>query len=139
MVANPFAGLESTLEKTKTWVHEVMDELERTDPAEAYHALRAALHALRDHLPLEEVAHLGAQLPLLVRGVYYEGWRPRAAHDRDVSGALAEMRHELGPASDLDPELALRAALAVVQRHISPGEMADVTRALPRRWRAMLT
>jgi uncharacterized protein (DUF2267 family) len=42
----------------------------------AYLALRATLHALRDRLTVEEVAQLGAQLPTLIRGFYYEGWDP---------------------------------------------------------------
>lgn len=137
MTTNVFAGLETTVEKTKSWVQEVMEELERQDPQDAYHALRAALHALRDHLPVEEVAHLGAQLPLLVRGIYYEGWRPGAPHDRDLELALDEVRRELGTRSDLDPELALRAAFAVIARHVSEGELSDVTGALPRRFREL--
>jgi uncharacterized protein (DUF2267 family) len=32
------------------------------------------LHAPRDRLPPEVAVHLGAQFPMLVRGVYYEGW-----------------------------------------------------------------
>jgi uncharacterized protein (DUF2267 family) len=33
------------------------------------------LHALRDRLPPEIAVHLSAQLPMLVRGIYYEGWK----------------------------------------------------------------
>src|SRR3954451_19292244 len=72
-------GLEvfdTTLRKTNEWLDEIMGELALEDRHTAYVALRGALHALRDRLPLEEAAHLGAQLPMLVRGFYYEGWRP---------------------------------------------------------------
>src|SRR4051794_24483506 len=72
-------GLEvfdSTLQKTNEWIDEIMYELAIEERHAAYVALRGTLHVLRDRLPLEEAAHLGAQLPMLVRGFYYEGWRP---------------------------------------------------------------
>jgi uncharacterized protein (DUF2267 family) len=33
------------------------------------------LHVLRNRLTPEQAMHLGAQLPLLVRGIFYDGWR----------------------------------------------------------------
>jgi uncharacterized protein (DUF2267 family) len=72
-------GLEvfdTTLQKTNEWLDEIMNGLALEDRHTAYAALRGTLHALRDRLRLEEAVHLGAQLPMLVRGFYYEGWRP---------------------------------------------------------------
>lgn len=69
-------GLEvfdATTQKTNEWLDEIMFELALEERHTAYAALRGTLHALRDRLPLEETAHLGAQLPMLVRGFYYEG------------------------------------------------------------------
>jgi len=142
-------GLEASLQKTRGWLVELEDELDRTapggarirrpDPQEEYHALRAVLHLLRDHLPLPEVAQLGAQLPIVVRGLYYEGWRPASPKERDLAAELARAHHELGGERSLvDPEAALRAAFAVVSRHVSPGELADVTGALPHALRTLL-
>src|SRR5579871_3143116 len=69
---------ESFTQEAHLWVNEVADELGLDDKRLAQHVLRAALHALRDRLPLELVAHLSAQLPMLVRGMYFEGWNPHA-------------------------------------------------------------
>jgi uncharacterized protein (DUF2267 family) len=69
---------ESTLQKTNIWIKDVMHALGSDDRQRAYQALRATLHGLRDRLTIEEVAQLGAQLPMLVRGFYYEGWDPTA-------------------------------------------------------------
>lgn len=64
---------DSTLQKTNEWLQQIMQQLGTDSRQEAYIGLRATLHTLRDRLPLEVVAHLGAQLPMLVRGIYYEG------------------------------------------------------------------
>ena len=51
-----------------------MGELDWENEHKAYLALRTVLHTLRDRLSVEEAVQLGAQLPMLIRGFYYEGW-----------------------------------------------------------------
>ncbi len=65
-----------TVQKTNIWLNDLMELLQCEDRHRAYFALRTVLHALRDHLAVDMAADLGAQLPMLVRGFYYEGWRP---------------------------------------------------------------
>jgi uncharacterized protein (DUF2267 family) len=72
-------GLEvfdKTLHTTNNWLKDLLFELSWEDRQRAYLALRACLHSLRYRLTVEEAADLGAPLPMLVRGFYYEGWRP---------------------------------------------------------------
>jgi len=75
---------------------------------DAYVALRATLHALRDRLPVEETAELAAQLPMLVRGVYYEGWDPtgKPVRERSLEGFLAGVAVELPIARTRSPSRA---------------------------------
>ena len=70
------APVESTIHTTNVWLKELMEELGWDDRYHAYRALAVVLHALRDRLPVAEAADLGAQLPTLIRGFYYEGWTP---------------------------------------------------------------
>ena len=71
------AGLfAETLEKTGSWLEELAKDLGNVPVQRAYSVLRAVLHALRDRLTVEQAVTLGAQLPVLVRGFYYDGWRP---------------------------------------------------------------
>jgi uncharacterized protein (DUF2267 family) len=76
MSATGLDVFDTTLQKTNQWLHDTMRLLDCSDRRKAYLALRVTLHALRDRLTVEEVAQFAAQLPMLVRGFYYEGWDP---------------------------------------------------------------
>jgi uncharacterized protein (DUF2267 family) len=119
-----------------SWLRQLMKSLELPAGNEhrALHALRAGLHSLRDRLPAEEVVDLGAQLPLVLRGVYYEGWTlhhdPTAIRDR--AAMIERVQKELAPDVRLDPVNVLRATIELLVEHISVGEMKDVFTTLPK-------
>ena len=69
-------NLEHTVQLTHVWINELDDRLGWNNKPRSYRLLKAVLHALRDWLPLNEMADLAAQLPTLLRGAYYEQWRP---------------------------------------------------------------
>ena len=131
-------GLEvfdTTLQKTNEWLDEIMNELAIKDRHTAYVALRATLHALRDRLPLEEAVHLGAQLPMLVRGFYYEGWRPvREPIKMHREEFLLRVEEQLtgGLALQLDSEVVVCTVFQVLARKISKGEIGQVEQVLPK-------
>ena len=64
--------LDRSVEKAHIWINDLAEELGTADVHEAYRVLRAFLQALRDHLSVDEAAQLAAQLPIFVRGVFYE-------------------------------------------------------------------
>ena len=125
---------DETIQKTQVWLNELRDELEWDHPAGVLAALRATLHTLRDRLSPGEAAQLGAQLPLLVRGLYYEGWRPAGEpwKERHREGFLARLKHEMhGYAEKKEPEAVARAVFRVLSRRVSEGEIDDVRQLLP--------
>ena len=71
--------LNTAVETTEEWISALMARLGWHDKERTYLALLAALHALRDALPRDEAGYLGVQLPVLLRGLYFEGWHP-ASH-----------------------------------------------------------
>src|ERR1041385_2433335 len=65
---------DATVERSTSWLQDLMRELNWSDRRESYIALRSVLHGLRDHLPIEQAVQFGNQLPMLIRGFYFENW-----------------------------------------------------------------
>ncbi len=128
-----------TLQKTHTWLKDLMEELDWEDEHKAYLALRAVLHALRDRLTVEEAAHLAAQLPMLVRGFYYEGWDPtgKPLKERHQEEFLGHIKGYFKYDERVVPEKVVRAVFKVLSKHISEGEIDDVKHTLPAELRAL--
>ena len=139
MTQTSLAAFDSTLQTTNIWLNDVLERLGWPDHLRAYHALRAVLHALRDRLPVDQAAALAAQLPMLVRGFYYEGWHPhgkpvKERHKQDFLAHIAAAFRE-GPA--VDPERVARAVFQVLSKHVTAGEIEGVKRSLPTELRSL--
>jgi uncharacterized protein (DUF2267 family) len=133
MSATGLDVFDTTLHKTNSWLNDVMQVLGWPDRHKDYLALKATLHALRDRLTIEEVAQLGAQLPMLIRGFYYEGWDPtgkplRARHKEQF---LTRIEQEFRGDDRIDPERLARAVFTVLANRVSEGEIEDVKHVLP--------
>jgi uncharacterized protein (DUF2267 family) len=128
--------IEGAIETSRAWVHELMWRLELPpdEAGRAMHALRAGLHAIRDRLPAAEAVHLGAQLPTLVRGIYYDGWR--FANDPGDIRSRAEMiervQRELGTDRRLSAVAVLSAVIDLLCNRVSSGEIDKIVATLPR-------
>jgi uncharacterized protein (DUF2267 family) len=133
--------IDRSVEKAHIWINDVAEELATEDGHYAYRVLRAFLHALRDHLPVNEAAALAAQLPIFVRGVYYEGWDPSGTpeHARDLDSFLRRIASEARLAGETEASFAATAAGRVLSRHISAGEAGSVLAVLPEHLREFLS
>jgi len=127
------AVFDTTVQETNLWLKGVMEGLHTDDRHLAYLALRATLHALRDRLGPEHAAQLAAQLPMLLRGLYYEGWRLAAAQtkERTRTDFFEHVRSELPRGSAIDPNLAARAVFGVMWQKLDVGEVGKVIDFLP--------
>jgi uncharacterized protein (DUF2267 family) len=132
--------IDRNVEHAHVWINDMAQELATEDPHEAYRVLRAFLPAVRDCLSVDETAQLSAQLPIFIRGIFFEGWDPGrvAAHARDIDSFLRRIATEAGLAGETEASFAATAASRVLQRHVSPGESASMLRALPHRLRQLL-
>jgi uncharacterized protein (DUF2267 family) len=126
---------ETCVESAGDWLDTVMRALALppTQRARGMRALRAGLHAIRDRLPAAEVVQLGAQLPTLIRGIYYEGWALRndPTQIRTRAAMIARVRRGLGNDPALDALHVLRATLELLVARVSPGEIEDIRSTLP--------
>jgi uncharacterized protein (DUF2267 family) len=132
MSANGLEVFDKTLETTHIWLGEIMEDL-GPDRQVAWKVLSIVLHKLRDRLPIGLAAHLGAQLPLLIRGVYYDQFEP-AKLPTDCNSReefVAEVEEWLADARPIDPDQAVRTVFKILSRHISEGQIQKVKEALP--------
>jgi uncharacterized protein (DUF2267 family) len=134
------AALDTSLQRTHEWLHEIGRELGFDNERAAYAAVRATLHAVRDRLPVELVAHFGAELPMLMRGIFYDGWHPsaarlKAAHEEDFFASMG--RALLGHDELGDVGAVAGAVLRVIDRRVAPGQIARILDALPAEVRQM--
>lgn len=132
MTATTISSLEKTIQKTNLWLEQLSEEM-HMDREHAYRCLRAVLHALRDRLTVEETSDLAAQLPLLVRGIYYESWNPSKTPtaDRNLAAFLDRVASELKGGIAIDPERATRAIFKLLAEHCSDGQIKHVRGNLP--------
>lgn len=119
---------DSTLQKTHQWLDELVEHGVCEDRARAYSLLRLVLHRLRDSLPADEACDLAAQLPMLVRGFYFEGWRPthKPIRHKTREAFLSDIRAELDLINGGRAEEAVRAVFAVIASHVTLGEVRDI-------------
>lgn len=130
-----FSSFKTTEDKTNRILREIEEAYgwppERRN--QSYAALRAVLHALRDRLPVNEAAQLGAQLPMLVRGIYYTGWDPAEVPmkmDRDefMQRVRESFRYEI----DGDTQQLVSTVLQALRHYITDGEWDDVKSVMPK-------
>jgi uncharacterized protein (DUF2267 family) len=132
MSATGLRVFDKTLQTTNIWLDEIT-QVVGPDRQIAWKVLSIVLHKLRDRLPVDLAAHLGAQLPLLVRGVYYDQYRPASQPSdcRTLEQFTAEVAEWLSDVRPIDPQVAVAAVFGVLSRHVPEGQLEKVRDALP--------
>jgi uncharacterized protein (DUF2267 family) len=127
--------------KATGWINEIAKRLKHGDKNEALQTLRAVLHALRDRLSVDEAAHLSAQLPLVIRGIFFETFRPHVMPVRGggVDELLAEVGTHLPRLNARELKRAVQVVFDVLAHHVSSGEVEDVGHILPAELREFWT
>ncbi|MCW5744858.1 MAG: DUF2267 domain-containing protein [Alphaproteobacteria bacterium] len=139
MSGNGLEAIDHTVQLTHIWIDELDQRLGWRNKGRSYQLLKIVLQALRDWLPANEMADFAAQFPTLLRGVYYEHWRPAATPVKHRSKAdfLARIDREFVGEVMFPFEEAITTVFAFLSRKIDAGEIADVRQSLPADLRAL--
>ena len=126
---------DSTIQRTNNWLKELMLELNLSDHRKTYLAFRSVLHTLRDYLPESDAIYLGEQLPMLIRGLYFEHWEPegKPLPLKSRNDFFAALSQNMARDADhtLNAETVARAVFRLLDRKATDGEIQDVQHIIP--------
>lgn len=125
--------IDHTVQLTHEWINELADRLDWSNHRNVFRLLRLTLTGLRDMLGHNEAAQLSAQLPLLIRGIFYEGWRPSDTplKKQHKDSFVARIDDKLGSYPEYRGEEDIRTVFKLLNARISEGEVEDIRSALP--------
>lgn len=139
MSAVGFENIDHTVQLTHIWINELDTRLGWADKHRSYRLLRTVLQAVRDWLSVNEAAGFGAQLPELLRGIYYEHWRPATTPVKNRH--KADFIARIDNAFQTDPITftsdAVTAVFELLSAKIAAGEIDKVRHELPADLRAL--
>ncbi len=139
MSAHHLETLDHSFQLAHEWINELDHALGWNDKHRSYRLLCVVLQTLRDCLPVPEAAQFAAQLPFVLRGTFYEGWRPGAKQARhwDLDRFFARIDQLLGRNFIEDIGDAVQEVFGVIEDRISWGEIENVLQCLPADIRAL--
>lgn len=139
MSAQGLEVIDHTVQLTHEWINELRDRLDWFSSRDALRLMRVTLAQIRDHITHEELAQLSAQMPLLVRGMLFEGWSP--AHtpvkDRSADRFIEMIEEQVSEVQEWRGVADITAVFETLNSRISEGEISDVKANLPKHIRAL--
>ncbi|WFE54310.1 MULTISPECIES: DUF2267 domain-containing protein [unclassified Micromonospora] len=135
MADSMISAFESSLDKTNLILKDIEDAYgwPKDRRNQSYAALRTVLHLLRDRLPVDESVEFAQQLPVLVRGIYFDGWVPSDVPIKlNREDFLYEVRQGFPYDAEGGPERVTQVVLDTLRRHVTQGEWQDVKETMPK-------
>ncbi len=129
------SAIDASTQKTNLMLQDIEEAFgwPRGQRNQSYCALRTMLHLLRDRLPVQESVEFAAQLPLVIRGIYFDGWQPTDVPVKlNRDDFLLEFRRQFTYDLQGDAEHLVQVVLDVLHRHVSSGQWGDVKDNMPK-------
>jgi uncharacterized protein (DUF2267 family) len=132
-MGHKFEVIEKTLEETNHVLSLVENHYGwKGQRNQSYEAVRVILHVLRDRMTIDQVALFSNQLPLLMRGVYYEGWKPSAdAVQTSGQGFVEQVREKYFQSTTEDIEDLISVVFGALIDCMDPEGAEIIKRELP--------
>ncbi|MEO1138195.1 MAG: DUF2267 domain-containing protein [Pseudomonadota bacterium] len=133
MSAQGLEVIDHTVHTTHEWINELASRLDWTSKRCALRLLRSTLQQLRDHMLPDEMAQFSAQLPLLIRGFFFEGWVPKQTpvKQRGAAEFTEAIEMQLGQTDEYRGPQDIRYVFDLLNARLSAGEIEDVRAGLP--------
>lgn len=122
---------QDTISKTNELINVIAEKL-GMNKHHACRTMRVVLHTLRDRLPLDEAVNLSAQLPILMKGVYFDGWDPSLVpikYNKDQFIDFISLQLPSGY-SDRTEEI-IKLVLDTIFEQMNPHEIDKIKKVLP--------
>ncbi len=123
---------DNTVQTTIDWL-KIIEEETHWDRQQAYLAAKSVLHTMRDRLPVTEAVNFAGQLPLLMKGVYFEGWQPENKPEKyDTDAFIGEVIQRVDQPSNPElAELGIKAVHTMLERKSGATEMETFLGNMP--------
>jgi uncharacterized protein (DUF2267 family) len=133
MSAQGLEVIDHTVHLTHEWINELADRLDWTSARDVLRLMRSTLHAIRDHLRVDETAQFSAQLPLLIRGMYFEGWVPKTTpiKERHLEDFVSRIEVSVSDVIEYRGPKDIQGVMKMLNARISRGEVEDIRANLP--------
>lgn len=131
--------LDNATQDVNIWLNEISKQAHWDDKNLSYRVLRSTLHSLRDWLGVDEAADLGAQLPILIRGIYYEGWNPSATPvpERELDEFYERVQRDFQTDPLHNPKMAVSAVFTTLAAHVTGGEIDQIKNTMRKELREL--
>ena len=134
-------ALDRAINHTVEWVDDIQDGMGWESKDKTYQATKAVLQSIRDRLPIEEVVHLSANLPLIMKGMMMDGYslKNKPERIRDIEGFLeyVQANYDASMRDIINPEDAVITVVNVLNSHMGGGEMRKVAANMPQQLRRL--
>lgn len=133
MKAQGLEVIDHSAHLTHEWINELAGRLDWSSKRSTLRLMRVTLHRIRDHLLVDELAQFSAQLPVLIRGFFFEGWVPKRTpvkerHGRDF---IAYIDTQMAGSEEYRGREDIKCVFDLLNARLSMGEIEDVRSALP--------
>jgi uncharacterized protein (DUF2267 family) len=135
MAEQMISAFESSLDKTNVMLKEIESAYgwPKEQRNQSYAALRTVLHLLRDRMPVGQSVQFAQQLPVLLRGVYFDGWQPENVPVKlNRDDFLYEVRQGFPYDVEGGTQRVVQVVLDTLRRHVTQGEWEDVKSSMPK-------